>query len=95
MAHFLEILSLEENNKIQPRFVIRGKGKSTYDGSGESSSLIPVIIDSMLIFPDLQELEYHCSQWIHSYIILINNRGYTTKRVIHGPEQKYNDISES
>ena len=28
-------------------------------------------------------------------IILINNSGYTIERVIHGPEQKYNYISES
>jgi pyruvate decarboxylase len=34
-------------------------------------------------------------QGFHPTIILINNSGYTVERVIHGPAQAYNDISET
>jgi hypothetical protein len=43
----------------------------------------------------VQELSTIIRHNFHPTIILINNSGYTIERVIHGPTQKYNDISES
>src|SRR6266536_2898193 len=42
-----------------------------------------------------QELSTIIRHDFHPTIVLINNSGYTIERVIHGPLQQYNNISES
>lgn len=41
----------------------------------------------------IQELGSMMRDDLHPVILLLNNDGYTVERAIHGPEQRYNDIS--
>ncbi|HED3067219.1 TPA: indolepyruvate decarboxylase [Kluyvera ascorbata] len=41
----------------------------------------------------IQELSSMLRDGLRPLILLLNNEGYTVERAIHGPEQRYNDIS--
>jgi pyruvate decarboxylase len=45
--------------------------------------------------PLLQEISTIIRNGFTPTIVLINNSGYTIERIIHGPTQQYNDISET
>ena len=40
----------------------------------------------------VQELSSLMAYERHALVLLLNNDGYTIERLIHGPEQRYNDI---
>ncbi|EFQ97856.1 pyruvate decarboxylase [Nannizzia gypsea CBS 118893] len=42
----------------------------------------------------VQEIGTMVREGFKPIIIVVNNKGYTIERLIHGPEQQYNDISE-